>query len=577
MKTVLKYAKPHLPIIIFGILFKAFGAFTDLAIPRLLAVMIDEDIPTGDINRVYRTGAFMLAFALATLVLNITGNRLAAIASSRLAHDLRHDLFVKTLELDTSATDRLGLASLTSRLTSDTYNVATFFGRMQRMGMRAPMILIGGIIITFTLDVRLALIFLLVLPLVALTVYLVTKKTVPIYKKEQKILDDMVRRVDETASGIRVIKALSKVEFEKSRFNKTAENLSNEEIKAGRISSLTTPVNDLIFYFGFCIVVSIGAVISATTGEEMSGTLLAFMTYFTMVLNGMLVMSRMFVQMSKATASAARIEEVLLTEREMKVAPSDASTDYKNADEPFIVFDNVSFSYSGRRANVKNLSLTLEKGETLGIIGGTGSGKSTVAKLLMRLYDVTEGSIRIGGRDIRSIPFDELYSMFGVAYQNDFVPRGTVRENIDFFRGISDSEIERAVDIAQAKDFIDKLDGGLDHEIATRGMNVSGGQRQRLLVSRAVLGNPDILILDDASSALDYKTDAALRSAIKHQVSTTTIIVSQRVASVRSADKILVLDGGRAVGLGTHDELIKSNPEYRDIAAVQMSLEEVSI
>ena len=577
MKTVLKYAKPHLPIIIFGILFKAFGAFTDLAIPRLLAVMIDEDIPTGDINRVYRTGAFMLAFALATLVLNITGNRLAAIASSRIAHDLRHDLFVKTLELDTSATDRLGLASLTSRLTSDTYNVATFFGRMQRMGMRAPMILIGGIIITFTLDVRLALIFLLVLPLVALTVYLVTKKTVPIYKKEQKILDDMVRRVDETASGIRVIKALSKVEFEKSRFNKTAENLSNEEIKAGRISSLTTPVNDLIFYFGFCIVVSIGAVISATTGEEMSGTLLAFMTYFTMVLNGMLVMSRMFVQMSKATASAARIEEVLLTEREMKVDPSDASTNYKNADEPFIVFDNVSFSYSGRRANVKNLSLTLEKGETLGIIGGTGSGKSTVAKLLMRLYDVTEGSIRIGGRDIRSIPFDELYSMFGVAYQNDFVPRGTVRENIDFFRGISDEEIGRATEISQARDFIDALEGGLDHEIATRGMNVSGGQRQRLLVSRAVLGDPDILILDDASSALDYKTDAALRSAIKHQVSTTTIIVSQRVASVRSADKILVLDGGRAVGLGTHDELIKSNPEYRDIAAVQMSLEEVSV
>ena len=576
MKTVLKYIKPHLPIVIFGILFKALGAFTDLAIPRLLAVMIDEDIPTGEINRVYRTGAFMLVFALATLILNITGNRLAAIASSRLAHDLRHDLFVRTLELDTASTDRLGLASLTSRLTSDTYNVAAFFGRMQRMGMRAPMILLGGIIITFTLDVRLALIFLLVLPLVALTVYLVTKKTVPIYKKEQKILDDMVRRVDETAAGIRVIKALSKVDFERSRFDKTAQNLSNEEIKAGRISSLTTPVNDLIFYFGFCIVVSLGAVISATTGEEMSGTLLAFMTYFTMVLNGMLVMSRMFVQMSKATASAARIEEVLLTDREMTVASTDTARS-GIADEPYIVFDNVSFSYGGRRADIDALSFTLNRGETLGIIGGTGSGKSTVIKLLMRLYDVTEGSIRIGGRDLRSIPFDELYSMFGVAYQNDFVPRGTVRENIDFFRGRSDGEIERAVDIAQAKDFIDKLDGGLDHEIATRGMNVSGGQRQRLLVSRAVLGNPDILILDDASSALDYKTDAALRSAIKHKVDTTTVIVSQRVASVRSADKILVLNGGRAVGLGTHEELIKSNDEYREIAAVQMSLEEVSI
>ena len=576
MKTVLKYIKPHLPIVIFGILFKALGAFTDLAIPRLLAVMIDEDIPTGEINRVYRTGAFMLAFALATLILNITGNRLAAIASSRLAHDLRHDLFVRTLELDTASTDRLGLASLTSRLTSDTYNVAAFFGRMQRMGMRAPMILLGGIIITFTLDVRLALIFLLVLPLVALTVYLVTKKTVPIYKKEQKILDDMVRRVDETAAGIRVIKALSKVDFERSRFDKTAQNLSNEEIKAGRISSLTTPVNDLIFYFGFCIVVSLGAVISATTGEEMSGTLLAFMTYFTMVLNGMLVMSRMFVQMSKATASAARIEEVLLTDREMTVASTDTACS-GIVDEPYIVFDNVTFSYGGRRSDIDSLSLTLNRGETLGIIGGTGSGKSTVIKLLMRLYDVNEGSIRIGGRDLREIPFDELYSMFGVAYQNDFVPRGTVRENIDFFRGRSDGEIERAIDIAQAKDFIYNLEGELNHEIATRGMNVSGGQRQRLLVSRAVLGNPDILILDDASSALDYKTDAALRSAIKHKVDTTTVIVSQRVASVRSADKILVLNGGRAVGLGTHEELIKSNDEYREIAAVQMSLEEVSI
>ena len=321
--------------------------------------------------------------------------------------------------------------------------------------------------------------------------------------------------------------------------------------------------------------VSLGAVISSATGEEMSGTLLAFMTYFTMVLNGMLVMSRMFVQMSKATASAARIEEVLLTEREMTVTENTAKEE-KNSDGPYIVFDNVSFSYGGRRANIDKLSFTLNRGETLGIIGGTGSGKSTVIKLLLRLYDVTEGRILIGGRDVRTIPFDELYSMFGVAFQNDFVPRGSVRENIDFFRGRSDEEIARATEIAQAAGFISELEGGIDHEIATRGMNVSGGQRQRLLVSRAVLGNPDILILDDASSALDYKTDAALRSAIKHQVNTTTVIVSQRVASVRSADKILVLDGGRAVGLGTHAELISNNAEYRAIAEVQMSLEEVS-
>ena len=566
MKTVAKYLKTHIIIVIACLLFKVIAAVADLMIPRMLAVIIDEDIPTGDIGRVYSSGAVMLAFAVMALVFNIVGNRLSARAVARVTKDMRHDLFISTVGLDSAATDKIGLSSLTSRLTSDTYNVSVFLGRLTRMGLRAPMILIGGIVITFTLDWRLALIFLLVLPLVFCTVYFITKRSIPIYKKEQETLDSIVRRVDETSSGIRVIKALSKVDYEKTRFDTASKKLANEEIKAGRLTSLTTPINDLIFYFGFCLVVTVGALIASGGGEEMSGKLLAFMTYFTMVLNGMIAMSRIFVQMSRAAASAVRIEEVLLTKSEMP------TTDLpKTEGEPYVVFENVSFSYGGRVNNLKSLSFTLDRGETLGIIGGTGSGKSTVIKLLMRLYDVGSGSIRIGGRDVRSIPKEELYGLFGVAYQNDFIPKGSVGQNIDFYRGLSEGELVTASEIAQAAEFIASLEGGMQYEVATRGANLSGGQKQRLLVSRAVAGSPEILILDDSSSALDYKTDKQLRSAIKNSVDTTTVIVSQRVASVRNADKIIVLDDGWVLGIGTHDELMRDVPEYREIAEVQMA------
>ena len=567
MKTLLKYLKPHLPIVFACIFFKTVAAFTDLIIPRLLAVIIDEDIPTGDITRVVRTGAFMLLFALLTLVFNVMGNRLSARVVAAFSKDLRHDLFVTTVRMDSASADRIGLSSLTSRLTSDTYNVSAFLGRLHRMGLRAPMILIGGIIITFTLDYRLALIFLFVLPLVFATVFFITKRSIPIYKEQQQTLDSLVRRVDETSSGIRVIKALSKVRYEKERFSRTSENLADQEIKAGRLTALTSPVNDLIFYSGFCFVVVVGAMIATAGGEEISGTLLAFMTYFTMVLNSMIAMSRIFVQMSRAAASAARLEEVLLTESELRLADIP-----KKQDEPYIVFDNVSFSYGKRVNNIDSVSFTLERGETLGIIGATGSGKSTLIKLLLRLYDVDSGSVRIGGRDIRSISGEELYSLFGVAFQSDFIPKGTVRENISFYRGITDEDIFSAARTAQADSFISALDSGLDHEIATGGANVSGGQKQRLLISRAVAGDPEILILDDSSSALDYKTDKELRRAIRRDVSATTVIVSQRVASVKDADKILVLDNGRLIGVGKHDELIASVPEYREIALVQMEV-----
>ncbi len=544
---------------------KSLAAFSELAIPRMMALIIDEDVPSGEVSRVLASGAIMLAFAIMTLVFNITGNRMAARASAMTAHDLRADLFKKTVALDMAATDKFGLPSLTSRLTSDTYNITAFMARMLRMGIKAPLMLIGGIIITLTIDWRLAMILIATLPLVCFTVYIVTKKSIPLYKEEQKILDSLVRRVDETHSGIRVIKALSKTDYERRRFSETSASLAKKEISAGRLVSATKPINDLLFYLGFCLAVLLGAFLSRQYGFDAVGKLLAFMTYFTVILNHMIMMTRMFVQASRALASAARIEEILNEENTLAVLPLPRVNDTGH-----IVFDNVCFSYGKKTVNIDGVSFSVGRGQTLGIIGATGSGKTTLVKLLLRFYDPDSGSIRIGGEDIRSIPAGRLHSMFGVAFQDDFVFSGTAEQNIAFFRPSDDRGLESAVRISESEDFINSSAEGSRRTVTTGGTDLSGGQKQRLTVARAVLGSPEILILDDSSSALDYKTDARLRSSLRENVRATTVIIAQRIASVKDADKIIVMDGGRIADAGTHAELMLGSQLYRDIAAVQM-------
>lgn len=552
-------------MMLLALLAKSLAAFSELAIPRMMALIVDEDVPTGEWSAVLQSGGLMLLFAFLTLVLNIIGNRAAARASASVAYDLRADLFEKTVRLDTAAVDKYGLPSLISRLTSDTYNITAFMARMLRMGIKAPLMLIGGIVITLTIDWRLALILIATLPLVSVTVYFITKRSVPLYKEEQKILDSLVRRVDETHSGIRVIKALSKTDYEKERFRKTSEELAKKEIEAGRVVSATKPINDFLFYLGFCAVILLGAFLAKYYAFDAVGKLLAFMTYFTIILNHMIMMTRIFVQASRSMASAARIEEVLLEKSTL------TSFDIpKEDDGNYIVFDNVSFSYNKKTPNVNSVSFTLGKGETLGIIGVTGSGKTTLVNLLLRFYDPDSGRITIGGEDIRSIPKERLHSMFGVAFQNDFVFSGTLGDNISFFRPEGSEALSKAASIAQASDFIEQKEGGMDSSVTTAGTNLSGGQKQRLTVARAVCGDPEILILDDSSSALDYKTDAKLRSAIKKHTKNTTLIIAQRISSVKDADKIIVLDEGRIVGMGTHGELLLTCADYRDIAAVQM-------
>ena len=562
MKTVLKYVKPYLPTVVFCVLLKTLAAFTELAIPRMLAKIIDESVPAKDMDSVLLNGGIMIMFAILTLILNLCGNRISAVASGKIAFDLREDLFDKTVRLDTSATDKIGLSSLTSRLTSDTYNITHFLTRLMRVGLKAPLMLIGGVVITLTIDTRLALVLICTLPLVCFTVYGITSRTIPLYREEQQILDSLVRRVDETHSGIRVIKALSKTEYEKDKFHKTSTALSKKEIEAGMLMSATKPITDLLLNLGFCFVILVGAFLAKRDGFDAAGALLAFMTYFTIILNNMIMMTRIFVQMSRSFASAGRVEEILLASSEMPLCDIE-----KKEDEPYIVFDNVSFSYNKKIPNVENLSFSVKKGSTLGIIGATGAGKSTILNLLMRLYDVDQGSVRIDGKDVRSIPKSELHSMFGVALQNDFIFGGSIEDNVSFFR---EGDLDSALSIACADGFVNALEDKGAHILTGKGTNVSGGQRQRLLVARAVYGSPEILILDDSSSALDYKTDFELRRNINKEVRSTTIIVAQRISSIKNADHILVIDDGRIIGSGTHDHLMQTCREYKDIAAVQM-------
>ena len=566
MRTVIKYAKPYLFTALFALIIKAVSVFSELAIPKMLAIIIDENVPKGDMEAVLQNGALMLLFAVLTFLFNVIGNRASAHVTGWIARDLRSDLFKKTLSLEACDTDRIGLSSLTSRLTADSYNITNFFARIIRLGMKAPLMLIGGIIITLTIDYRLALILIAVLPLVALTVYIITRRSVPIYNSQQQRQDEIVSRIDETASGIRVIKALSKENYEKRKFSASAKALSDKEIEAGRLTSLTKPINDFIFYMGLCLVIVVGAYMAKTDGEAASGKLLAFMTYFTVILNNMIMMTRIFVQASRAMASAARIEEVLLIPTE-KSEPCEVAK--RSESDSYIVFDDVTFSYGSGKPALENISFTLERGEVLGIIGATGSGKTTLISLLLGLYKPTSGNIYIGGREIGEIPREELYSIFGVALQNDFIFSGTLKDNITFFREADLSDIEAAINTAKAREFVLDTDEGPLRMATTRGTNLSGGQKQRLLISRALLGNPEIVILDDSSSALDYKTDKALRAALRERVGTTTVIVSQRIASVMGADKILVIDSGRITDVGTHSELLEKSEIYRDIASVQ--------
>ena len=565
MNLLLRYIAPKKKIMLIGLGIKIFGTLIELFLPYILSYILDEVIVTKQVGRVIFMGAIMIACAALALVCNVKANRMAAKVSADISGKIRQDLFEKTLSLSARDTDRYTIPSLESRITSDTYNVHNFLSVMQRMGVRAPMLLVGGITITMIMDLRLSLVMVAMLPPIFLIIYFISKKGVPLYTDVQKSVDGMVRVVREDVQGIRVIKALSKNEYENSRYDRVNLNLSKKERRAGVIMGSVNPMMVLLMNLGITAVVAISAFL-ISRGVSSATTVIAFMQYFTLISMAMMTLSRIFVMYTKCSASAVRIDEVLATPDTFEVKDNTEKDDTG----AYISFKNVSFSYFGRRNDLDGVDFSIKRGESLGIIGATGSGKSTLIKLLMRFYDTTSGHIYIDGRDVSSYEREELASLFGVVMQNDFLFADTIAENIRFGRDLSQEAVERAAKIAQAHDFI-VAKGGYDYRLSQKGTNLSGGQRQRLLISRAVAAVPAILILDDSSSALDYKTDAALRKALRESLSDSTVItVAQRVSSVKDSDLILVIDEGKIIGKGTHEELLLKCPEYKEISDSQM-------
>lgn len=568
MKTILKYLRPFAKRMSVGFTIKVLGTVVELFLPLILTHILEVVVLRKSVSQILIWGSLMIVCAFLACILNIIANRMAAKVSRNFSERIRRDLFASTLRLSAAQTDNFTIPSLESRITTDTYNVHNFVGMMQRMGVRAPILLIGGIGITLIIDTYLSLAMLAILPFIFLTVYFISGKGVPLYTKVQKSVDRMVRVVREDVQGIRVIKALSKTDTEHRRFNNVNASLMKDESRAGIIMGSVNPILTMLMNFGIVAVIVLSAS-RVAGGRSSPATVIAFMQYFTQISMAMMTVTRMFVMYTKSAASANRISEVLNTHSDIKTESVEIYPVKES--EYHIEINNLSFSYLGKQNDLENINIRLKKGDRLGIIGATGSGKSTLTKMLLRFYDPQSGEVLIDGRNIKTIPGEELYSKFGIAMQYDFLYADTIEENIKLGRDISHEEVEKAAKIAQAHEFISSFGDGYSHILSQKGTNISGGQKQRLLIARAICADPEILILDDSSSALDYKTDAMLRRALAEELSETTVItVAQRVSSVMSCDIIVVLDKGKIIGMGTHEELLKSCIEYREISDSQV-------
>lgn len=560
------YLKPYIPRMTMGFLIKFSGTIMDLCIPWVLAYMIDTVTPKQDKGQILLWGLVMLVCSVLAVTLNIVANRMASRVASDAIRGLRYDLYQKTIYLSERQVDGVTKPSLISRLTSDTYNLHQMIARMQRLGVRAPILLVGGIAVTMTLEPLLSMILICLLPLLAVVIGAVTKRSVPMFTSLQQSIDEFVRLVREDIAGIRVIKALSKGDFEKDRFDQVNQRVADRERKAGMNTALLNPFMNIILNMGLVLVILAGAWL-VNRGESQVGKILAFMTYFTIILNAMMSISRMFVMVSKAMASAERVAAVLDLPPEL-LEEYAAGEDRKDA---MVVFEHVSFSYDKVEPNLEDINFCLKKGETLGIIGETGAGKTTLVNLLMRFYDADQGTIWVDGRPVQEYDLKTLRQKFGAVFQNDTIFASDIMENVSLGRNLSESQIKEALLYARAAEFVAEKEDDIRSRLDIKGANLSGGQKQRILIARALAAHPDILILDDSSSALDYKTDAAIRKELReHFAETTCVIVAQRISSIRHADHILVLEEGKAAAYGTHEELMESCPAYQEIGRSQM-------
>ena len=556
---LLKYKKQ----LILGPFFKLLEAVFELLIPTLMVNVIDKGAANGDKRYVIYMGLIMLGIAILGFCSALICQYYASVASQGFGTALRNKLFRHILHLSHAETDKIGTSALVNRITNDVNVLQQAVAMFIRLVIRAPFICIGSLIMAMYLNFKLSLIILAALPLLCAAVYLIIKLTVPIYKKVQNRLDRMSVVVRENLSGVRVIRAFSKEKAENKRFDETNNEYYKASVRVGKISALLTPITSVIMNIAILCILWFGR-IKINAGNMTDGEIIAFINYITYMVTALLVIANLVVLFTKAAASYARVNEVLKTKASITNPTVNAASEAE--EKPAVSFENVTFSYNNGEPALQNISFTLKKGEILGIIGGTGSGKSTLINLIPRFYDVTKGRICVFGKDVREMNLQELRSKISIAAQKAVLFSGSVENNIrQGMQNATEEDIRAAASAAQADEFIERLPKGYQTYVERGGANFSGGQKQRLSIARALVRKPQILILDDSTSALDYGTESKLRSAVSQMQVDNIIIVAQRVGSVKNADKILVLEDGACAGIGTHEELSESCEVYRDI------------
>ena len=576
MHRLLRYIRGYEKETVIAPLFKMLEACFELLVPIVMATIIDEGIRNADVPMIWRQCGLLVLLAVVGMVCSLTAQYFAAKSALGFGTALRRDLFAHIDTLSYTELDNIGTPTLVTRMTSDINQVQNGLNMTLRLLLRCPFIVIGAIVMAFTISPRLTLWFLLITAVISLIIYLIMRATVPMYHKSQSTLDRVTLLTRENYVGARVVRAFARQQDEMADFAATNDRLRDFQLAAGRISALMNPLTYLVVNLGVIAVLWYGGR-EVDTGTLTQGEITALINYLSQILLNLLRVADLVIVATRAIASALRVTEVLNTPCTM---PDPAAPELAGvADSDAVSLDGVSFTYNGAGApSLENITLHAAPGETIGIIGGTGSGKTTLIDLIPRFYDATTGQVSLFGHDVRVYSFAQLRRLVGIVPRKAVLFTGTIRDNMRWAKpDATDEEIWTALEIAQAADFVREKPGGLDAPVETAGRNFSGGQRQRLTIARALVPMPRILILDDSASALDYATDAALRSAIKEKTRGMTVfIVSQRAASVQRADKILVLDDGSAAGLGTHAGLLKSCDVYREICLSQLSKEEVS-
>jgi len=581
VRKLLIYLKDYKKESILGPLFKLLEASFELFVPLVMAAIIDVGIANGDKNYILKMCGVLILLAVIGLVCSITAQFFAAKAAVGFAAKLRHVLFAHIQSLSYTEMDAIGTSTMITRMTSDINQVQSGVNMVLRLFLRSPFIVFGAMVMAFTIDVKAALIFVVIIPLLAIVVFGIMLITIPLFKKVQSGLDEVLGITRENLTGSRVIRAFHKEKEEIETFHEKNQLLTNLQLYVGKISALMNPLTYILINAALLVLIWVGA-IRVDNGAILQGEVVALVNYMSQILIELVKLANLIITVTKAVACGNRIESVFeihssMSDGHRTKSDAHAGGNPAKRQDYAVCFDNVSMGYQGGgEYAVSNINLKVKRGETVGVIGGTGSGKSTVINLIPRFYDVSEGAVYVSGEDVRDYKLSELRDKIGIVPQKAVLFAGTIRENMKWGKAdATDEEINEALDIAQAREFVEQKEGKLDAEIEQGGRNLSGGQKQRLTIARALVKKPEILILDDSASALDYATDAALRHSIREMKNAPTVfIVSQRAASILHADQILVLDDGDVAGLGTHAELLENCEVYQEIYYSQFSKEE---